>query len=227
MVYTGKPSKACETCRARRIKCDEGRPVCAQCIRTKRECAGYRDRSSLIFRSQNQVAEKRARGIPLRTPPPRSASSTHLPVDDREVGDRALQWRVPLKPIPQTLIPTVKERALAFFFQKYILLPPIVRRADGLPQRKGYLARLGPLYQTTASDSALERITSAVSLAAYGHAPSRKHLRGEAQSQYASAMKQLKMDLNDPEVAVQDRTFMAITLFGMYEVRSQYFNVDT
>ncbi|KAH7328181.1 hypothetical protein B0I35DRAFT_10834 [Stachybotrys elegans] len=31
----------CLTCRKRRIKCDEGRPVCHNCIKSKRHCEGY------------------------------------------------------------------------------------------------------------------------------------------------------------------------------------------
>ncbi|KAJ5934940.1 transcriptional regulator family: Fungal Specific TF [Penicillium verhagenii] len=31
----------CLTCRKRRIKCDEGHPVCRNCVKSKRECLGY------------------------------------------------------------------------------------------------------------------------------------------------------------------------------------------
>ncbi|KAF5237772.1 hypothetical protein FANTH_10647 [Fusarium anthophilum] len=31
----------CLTCRKRRIKCDEGRPICSNCIKSKRHCEGY------------------------------------------------------------------------------------------------------------------------------------------------------------------------------------------
>ncbi|KAL2840580.1 hypothetical protein BJY01DRAFT_236697 [Aspergillus pseudoustus] len=31
----------CLTCRKRRIKCDEGHPVCRNCVKSKRECMGY------------------------------------------------------------------------------------------------------------------------------------------------------------------------------------------
>ncbi|KAF5712162.1 zinc finger transcription factor ace1 [Fusarium mundagurra] len=37
-----KRTKAgCLTCRMRRIKCDEGRPICNNCIKSKRHCEGY------------------------------------------------------------------------------------------------------------------------------------------------------------------------------------------
>ena len=39
----------CRTCRQRRIKCDEGRPICANCVKSQRECEGYRQRA--IFKA--------------------------------------------------------------------------------------------------------------------------------------------------------------------------------
>ncbi|ETS83308.1 hypothetical protein PFICI_05184 [Pestalotiopsis fici W106-1] len=38
----------CLTCRKRRIKCDEARPTCANCIKSKRHCEGYNQR--VIFK---------------------------------------------------------------------------------------------------------------------------------------------------------------------------------
>ena len=30
----------CQTCRTRRIKCDEGKPECHNCMKSKRQCSG-------------------------------------------------------------------------------------------------------------------------------------------------------------------------------------------
>ena len=30
----------CQTCRTRRVKCDEGKPECNNCIKSKRQCEG-------------------------------------------------------------------------------------------------------------------------------------------------------------------------------------------
>ncbi|KAK4193940.1 transcriptional regulatory protein moc3 [Podospora australis] len=38
----------CLTCRKRRIKCDEGKPTCGNCIKSKRECEGYNQR--IVFK---------------------------------------------------------------------------------------------------------------------------------------------------------------------------------
>ncbi|KAF5655602.1 zinc finger transcription factor ace1 [Fusarium sp. NRRL 25303] len=43
-----KTKTGCLTCRKRRIKCDEGRPTCNNCIKSERHCEGYNQR--FIFR---------------------------------------------------------------------------------------------------------------------------------------------------------------------------------
>ncbi|KAJ6784161.1 hypothetical protein PWT90_11150 [Aphanocladium album] len=41
--WTTKVKTGCATCRSRRIKCDEGKPVCRRCVFSKRQCGGYMD----------------------------------------------------------------------------------------------------------------------------------------------------------------------------------------
>lgn len=60
MVNTGKPSKGCYICRARRIKCDEGKPSCMKCLKSKRECLGYRDEYELKLRDQTKATKRKA-----------------------------------------------------------------------------------------------------------------------------------------------------------------------
>lgn len=61
MVNNGKPSKGCGNCRSRKIRCDQARPTCWECTRTKRECLGYRDEMSLIFRDETKSVARKAR----------------------------------------------------------------------------------------------------------------------------------------------------------------------
>lgn len=61
MVYCGKPSKGCGQCRSRKIRCDQARPACSQCIRAKRDCPGYRDQLSLMFRDESKSVVRKAK----------------------------------------------------------------------------------------------------------------------------------------------------------------------
>ncbi|KIW84726.1 hypothetical protein Z517_00114 [Fonsecaea pedrosoi CBS 271.37] len=42
-----KVRSGCVTCKARHLKCDEERPSCQRCIRSKRECKGYVDQAKI------------------------------------------------------------------------------------------------------------------------------------------------------------------------------------
>ncbi|KAH7401568.1 hypothetical protein BKA66DRAFT_545309 [Pyrenochaeta sp. MPI-SDFR-AT-0127] len=57
--YRGRPSKGCEPCRARKVKCDEAKPVCSRCNKSKYNCR-YRDQADLLFRNQTAFAAQRA-----------------------------------------------------------------------------------------------------------------------------------------------------------------------
>ncbi|KAE8350133.1 hypothetical protein BDV28DRAFT_163188 [Aspergillus coremiiformis] len=61
MVFCGKPSKGCGECRARKIRCDQTRPTCSQCIKGNRVCPGYRDELSLMFRDESQQVVRKAK----------------------------------------------------------------------------------------------------------------------------------------------------------------------
>lgn len=62
MVFCGKPSRGCATCRAKKKKCDAAVPACSLCRRTGSKCPGYRDQLSLSFRDQSQCVIEKVRG---------------------------------------------------------------------------------------------------------------------------------------------------------------------
>ncbi|KAG9186363.1 hypothetical protein G6011_02919 [Alternaria panax] len=59
MSYRGRPSKGCEACRARKVKCDESRPACSRCSKAGHTCK-YRDQADILFRNQTASAAQRA-----------------------------------------------------------------------------------------------------------------------------------------------------------------------
>jgi hypothetical protein len=38
----------CQTCRARRVKCDEGKPECNNCVKARRECGGINPADQIL-----------------------------------------------------------------------------------------------------------------------------------------------------------------------------------
>ncbi|KAF2468901.1 putative C6 transcription factor [Lindgomyces ingoldianus] len=60
MVFRGKPSKACQRCRDRKLRCDLRRSGCSPCLRVGAQCAGYRDTSTLRITDQTQTVQAKA-----------------------------------------------------------------------------------------------------------------------------------------------------------------------
>ncbi|EEU43445.1 uncharacterized protein NECHADRAFT_95012 [Fusarium vanettenii 77-13-4] len=48
-------SRGCDTCKKRRKKCDESRPSCQRCLKSRRVCPGYKDDGLLVFRHYQPV----------------------------------------------------------------------------------------------------------------------------------------------------------------------------
>lgn len=55
-----KVRSGCLTCKARRIKCDEGKPQCQRCISSGRQCQGYVPIQTLVFDPDASAMERRA-----------------------------------------------------------------------------------------------------------------------------------------------------------------------
>ncbi|KAI1799374.1 hypothetical protein F4811DRAFT_565613 [Daldinia bambusicola] len=57
---TSKPKvkTGCNNCKQRRIKCDEQRPACTQCVRSKRQCTGYPPPPRNLVSAERRIAPK-------------------------------------------------------------------------------------------------------------------------------------------------------------------------
>ncbi|ORY63082.1 uncharacterized protein BCR38DRAFT_458320 [Pseudomassariella vexata] len=86
----------CLTCRKRRIKCDEGRPTCNNCIKSKRNCEGYNQR--VIFKDPLGFAPF---GHPLVYPthsPQTLAREQQLSAAQQKASSQSLQIIAPKPP---------------------------------------------------------------------------------------------------------------------------------
>ncbi|KAL5351906.1 hypothetical protein ACLOAV_003768 [Pseudogymnoascus australis] len=79
MVNLGR-SHGCHTCKKRRVKCDEGTPLCQRCLSGGHECQGYQQKPSTFkfkFKPYAVPADVRPHGSkPCRSP---STSILHIP----------------------------------------------------------------------------------------------------------------------------------------------------
>ncbi|KAH8885351.1 hypothetical protein GQ53DRAFT_770222 [Thozetella sp. PMI_491] len=70
MVNTGHPSRACKLCRTRRIRCDETKPACLKCQKSKRVCPGYRDPFEVNLRDETAATIRKAKAAHQRRTSP-------------------------------------------------------------------------------------------------------------------------------------------------------------
>lgn len=62
MVNPGHASSACDTCKARRIRCDASHPVCQKCVASHRVCLGYTSRINKTRARKGRKANDTATG---------------------------------------------------------------------------------------------------------------------------------------------------------------------
>ncbi|KAI1497701.1 hypothetical protein F5X99DRAFT_357250 [Biscogniauxia marginata] len=88
----------CLTCRKRRIKCDEGRPTCNNCLKSKRQCDGYNQR--VIFKDPLGAFASAPYG-PIHYPPPSPQAlvrEQQLSAAQQRSSSQALQIIAPKPP---------------------------------------------------------------------------------------------------------------------------------
>lgn len=153
VVDRTRPSTACSPCRQRRAKasssariyrakeyllsqCDRKRPICTRCVKTPRQCVGYRDSFELLFRdstrktalhydaqpvaSSDPDQDESARG--LQAAPPSldcGGVSESLPSVHDEGAKRALYALYAWERLSQPLLQPVEASAIAKFTQAF------------------------------------------------------------------------------------------------------------
>ncbi|KAK3301983.1 uncharacterized protein B0T15DRAFT_421602 [Chaetomium strumarium] len=125
MVGVPGKYKGCETCRLRRVKCDNQRPFCRKCIDGGRECAGYeRETVFIIGTIEDQgrcsshpprVVKPRRGGKAASSSPKAAAGSSSSSSSEDEKFE--LKPREPLRPAWDDLIPVVSSRGKSYRLQ--------------------------------------------------------------------------------------------------------------
>lgn len=59
LVQAMRSRTGCLTCRQRKLKCDEQKPVCGQCTKANRECVAG---SGIVFRHQHNASMNKGNG---------------------------------------------------------------------------------------------------------------------------------------------------------------------
>ncbi|KAJ5121846.1 hypothetical protein N7448_002977 [Penicillium atrosanguineum] len=217
MVYRGKPSNACERCRTRRLKCDQGSPACTQCMRARVDCPGYRDLLDLGFRDQSQevirksqrITRKQQRTVPIvaRAAEDTTEDTAEDMIEDPVACTAASPFETGgLSPRRGPAYP-VQELAKGYLFSHYM---------SGGP-RGGHMSYLIPLINDP-RNSAVNAALNAVGLAALSNIRLAPQMMLKARREYTIALSQTNHALKDSIMSKRDDILAAVVLLGMFEV---------
>ena len=202
MVYSGKPSSACRTCRQRRIRCDELRPSCTQCIKTRKECQGYPDAIELSAQDRTRKPQRLNGRRGSRSP----ASTPASDVTDGSSPDSTLSVLI------ANPAASVKTAAACFFLDGMLVTPLSSGR------NVGHLEYVPKFYLKALPSSTLAICTDAASLAAFSNFGREDGaITTEALQCYGQAVMSLHNDLKDPVMLQKNETLMSTLIMLVVE----------
>ncbi|KJZ72389.1 hypothetical protein HIM_08192 [Hirsutella minnesotensis 3608] len=209
MVYCGKPSKGCQMCRSRRIKCDETKPTCKQCSKSHRICPGYKDEFDLVFRNETQATERRARKASKKAVFQKygkdavCADGFSSSLSPASSADSSIIQTIPQFP--------VEEQAACHFVSNFVLVP-----VQG--SVRGFMEFVVPLMKMDDIPQHFKYAFEACSLASLNNrVGTGNDFEKESLGKYTKALSATYAALRDPEVAKQDATLGSVLLLGLFE----------
>lgn len=200
MAYGGKPSRGCQMCRIRRIKCDEAKPTCKQCARARRQCPGYRQPAR-----PNATQNKKSS---IATPITKSAI-----VVDTSDDNSTPPASPPCEAVPSLLQLPVQDLASCHFISNYVLIP-----RQALATTRGFLEFLVPMLKKETLSPPFKHAFDACSLASLNNRVGcGNEFEKKALGCYTKALAATFGALRDPELVKLDDTLAAILLLGLFE----------
>jgi hypothetical protein len=136
-------SKGCNTCKERRVKCDEGTPSCKNCIRLGRVCGGYKKKERPVRFKVNKTPGSLQK-LPKETQPPTPESTA-----SEAIGQLVI---IPCLTQPE------QDVALPFFLRYFATL------GRDLASTRGLFESIIPAFYTERQDSTFSITLGAVSL---------------------------------------------------------------
>lgn len=188
-------------------QCDETKPTCNQCAKSRRQCPGYKDEFDLVFRNETQATERRARKANKKAIARMEKDSPTRQVPDlaHDSGEEGAirEFRSPSVPLDQ--------QAECHFVSNFVLLP----RQGGT---RGFMEFLLPLL---AENSKVDHFRLAFDACAVASLNNRvgngKEFEKRSLGLYTKALSSLFTALKNPTPSSSEATLAAILLLGLYE----------
>lgn len=196
-------------------QCDEKKPGCSYCVKTKQKCPGYESKFDRAWRDQTQVArkhvEQRIRATEQSRPqicsPERTLSSD---LNTRISPGSQFSTSRPI-PAPKSL-DDPEEFALSFFFSVYA--SPTTNALD----TREHLDFLPPLYSRAEPKATLSLSTTALASCLYFAWKSQKPDAPLSSSSYLRAVSAMKKQLTHTDTCANNEILLSVLLLQQYEV---------
>ncbi|RFU24838.1 hypothetical protein B7463_g11496, partial [Scytalidium lignicola] len=234
MVYCGKPSKGCQNCRERKIKCDQARPGCGQCAKLQKECPGYRNLLDLAFRNESDSVIKKAKARakfsretaasqtvikPQTTKNPSHVSTPASDVSADSYETSRSSGRTPSSfsssdsvdsPALSSfaMVPSMGQRGTTFFVNNFV--------AQQSWPSQGHFSFLIDICRRDGLDDWLLHGMTAVGLACQANSTKSSQLMVQARREYMAALRATNKALRSPD-ATKDSTVVTIMVLSIFE----------
>ncbi|KAJ5599167.1 hypothetical protein N7450_000234 [Penicillium hetheringtonii] len=227
MPFYGRPSKNCESCRIRRIKCDRIEPVCSQCRRAGKTCGGYRDIPSLLFRDENDKTVQRTTAARSKAEARRKLlGESSSAKQQRSRSKSKASWSgliVQTKPevffipvMPSAMPSSLENQGLRFFFNRFgnsiqkVANSPTALQISDLDK--------SPLMASVTNELPLRDAIIAVGLAAMSNVISDQSLLIVAREKYLTAINIVRSAVGSPHLSNPVLIFKIITILSLFEM---------
>ena len=182
-------SHACLTCKTRRIRCDERRPICERCTKSKRTCLGYE--GEINTTSEASVSN-------LLDPKPAVSSTPVTQTLDPSLNQLDVDPEV--------------QKAFTKFFSDFVLV------SKDRTLSRGYFDGLEHLLARAGFDSVVVRAARVVALANAANSPGSHDLLYKACAQYPDTLVAFQQSLNDSTRCNNDEALMTAAMLGLFEM---------
>ncbi|KUJ10456.1 uncharacterized protein LY89DRAFT_740167 [Mollisia scopiformis] len=211
MVGVPGRSKACKTCKQRKVACSLERPICKVCTKSNRECGGYQRERIFILDARTQ---KDAQATPPKVCAP-TPPQKHVPIPNKQAERKPpdLQGTISLKNAYISLWTLQSPTARALYREQIISEFLYSYLPNGSTANWLYMLPSHPHFT-----AALEASSLAVCTAHLGHINSSPTLTQESLKFYVQALWELQKALWSDDLMYRDETLAACMLLIMYEV---------
>ncbi|KAL4980877.1 hypothetical protein BDW66DRAFT_156033 [Aspergillus desertorum] len=237
MVFPGRLSIGCYTCRQRKVKCVATRPACGRCTKFGRTCPGYPntfafktyDGSSQRIASTSRWIDHRLSGegpsAGLQRPDSaekpaftsNSAPAPAMPVRVRAISPVKASYppspsiSKPM-PIPPSIpIRNTEELSVSCFMQTHVLI------VDKSPCG-GYLAFLPEFYSEKSAEPCLRHSVVSLGYLALFNRHKSQNPWIQARKHYSAALAALAAAIGTKESAVRDEVFASALFLGVFSL---------